>query len=315
MVAPGQRDGSQNFAEQSRWWRWGAAVATVLVGLAVFLVNADLLQTCGQEVVGEGAVARVVEVCKAPGVTDFQIVALVLLVGLLVLPDFSEIGVGQLLTLKKKVADQEATLADQATKQHALSGQLADLRVSVADARAAAVSDSRANANVQVTFDGGRYNLDEVMQGVTAKLSSLEDRIAGAPATRPAAARTPRILWVDDKPGNNVVEAEAMRTRGYRIRLARSTAEGLQIYDEEGPFDAVITDLGRTEDGRYVRDAGIELIQALRPKAPRTPLFLYSRVAQRSPQDPRIAEVTALPGVQVTVSPLSDVAKALREAE
>ena len=54
------------------------------------------------------------------------------------------------------------------------------------------------------------------------------------------------MLWVDDRPENNVYERQAFEEQGLHFRLALSTEEALQILKQE-KFAAIISDMGRKE--------------------------------------------------------------------
>lgn len=86
-----------------------------------------------------------------------------------------------------------------------------------------------------------------------------------------------RVLWVDDHPHNNAYEIAALTRRGVSVELARSTAEALGAAEGAAPpFDAIITDMGRREDGEQRSDAGMELIDELRRRGVATPVFVYA---------------------------------------
>lgn len=68
-----------------------------------------------------------------------------------------------------------------------------------------------------------------------------------------------RILWVDDRPNNNIYERQAMESMGLKFKLAESTAEALQILTSQR-FAAVISDMGRREGPRE----GYKLLEAFR---------------------------------------------------
>jgi hypothetical protein len=52
----------------------------------------------------------------------------------------------------------------------------------------------------------------------------------------------------------------------------------LRAFDTRGPFDLVITDMGRSEDGEYRRDAGLRLIQEVRARGIDTPIIVFASV-------------------------------------
>jgi CheY-like chemotaxis protein len=80
-----------------------------------------------------------------------------------------------------------------------------------------------------------------------------------------------QILWVDDSPQNNVHERKAFEALGLRFTLVRSTDEALAILSRR-KFAAIISDMSRTEGPRE----GYVLLDRLREKGDRTPLFFYT---------------------------------------
>lgn len=97
------------------------------------------------------------------------------------------------------------------------------------------------------------------------------------------------ILWVDDRPQNNVYEREAMEIMGLQFTLAVSTEEALAILSRRR-FAAIISDMGRKEGPRE----GYRLLEAVRAKDKSTPFFIYAAGAN-APQHRR---ETALRGAQ-----------------
>jgi CheY-like chemotaxis protein len=104
---------------------------------------------------------------------------------------------------------------------------------------------------------------------VAVKNQEPEKASLGAPRT---------ILWVDDKPDNNIYERRAMEAYNIRVELARSTGEALAKL-RNARFDAIISDMGRPQDPR----AGYTLLQAVRDSGDATPYFIFS--AQQRPDE------------------------------
>jgi CheY-like chemotaxis protein len=90
-------------------------------------------------------------------------------------------------------------------------------------------------------------------------------------------AENSTILWVDDRPNNNVHERAAMEALGVRFDLALSTNEALEKLKRRS-YDAIISDMGRPPDPR----AGYTLLDKLRESGDRTPFIIYagSRAAE-----------------------------------
>jgi CheY-like chemotaxis protein len=80
-----------------------------------------------------------------------------------------------------------------------------------------------------------------------------------------------QILWVDDRPDNNVPERRAMAAYNIEFELALSTAEALSKLQQAG-FDAIISNMGRPPDPQ----AGYTLLDALRKSGDLTPFFIYA---------------------------------------
>jgi CheY-like chemotaxis protein len=104
-----------------------------------------------------------------------------------------------------------------------------------------------------------------------------------------------RILWVDDKPENNIYERQAFEALGTVFTLAVSTRDALKILGLNR-FAAIISDMGREEGAQE----GYVLLDAIRSQGDRTPFFIYAssnlpeheieavrRGAQGSTNDPR----------------------------
>lgn len=91
-----------------------------------------------------------------------------------------------------------------------------------------------------------------------------------------------RILWADDKPDGNLAERRSLTALNVQIDLARSTAEAVAAI-ENAQYALVISDMGRTEDGHYVADAGLNLIAAIRGAEHPPPVLIYS--GPRSPEE------------------------------
>lgn len=122
----------------------------------------------------------------------------------------------------------------------------------------------------------------------------LSAGVAGNPKREELSPRA--ILWVDDNPDNNVWERRALESYGVRFVLARDTAEAEQMVSEEGPFAAIISDLGRVDD----RQAGFTLLKRIRQTEIDTPYFIYTT----SDLATMLRPVTRLRGAQgITADP------------
>lgn len=80
-----------------------------------------------------------------------------------------------------------------------------------------------------------------------------------------------RILWVDDRPENNVHERQAFEAQGLHFKLALSTDEALEILERE-KFVVIISDMGRKEGPQE----GYVLLDKLRELNNKTPFVIYA---------------------------------------
>lgn len=85
------------------------------------------------------------------------------------------------------------------------------------------------------------------------------------------------ILWVDDRPENNVYERNTLEQYGLTFTLALSTEQALH-YMELNKFALIISDLGRKE-GKY---EGFVLLDAIRKIDKETPFIIYT--ASKKPE-------------------------------
>lgn len=79
------------------------------------------------------------------------------------------------------------------------------------------------------------------------------------------------VLWVDDRPDNNIHERRAFEAMGLSFTLAESTSEALEELNKRR-FAAIISDMGRREGPRE----GYVLLDEIRKTDDETPLFFYA---------------------------------------
>jgi CheY-like chemotaxis protein len=102
------------------------------------------------------------------------------------------------------------------------------------------------------------------------------------------------VLWVDDRPDNNLHERRALEALGIRFVLSTSTEDALtQIRRQR--FDLIISDMGRPPDQR----AGYTLLDKLRGEGDTTPFVIYA--GSRAPE--HLAEARRRGAVGCTNSP------------
>lgn len=80
-----------------------------------------------------------------------------------------------------------------------------------------------------------------------------------------------RVLWVDDRPENNVYERQAFEAQGVELTLALSTKEALEFL-KYNKFAAIISDMGRNEGP----SEGYVLLEKLRSSGDSTPFVIYA---------------------------------------
>ncbi len=95
-------------------------------------------------------------------------------------------------------------------------------------------------------------------------------------------AQQKRLLWVDDRPFNNVYERQALEALGFRIATSTSTDDALQKMEGQR-YDLIISDMGRPPDDR----AGYTLLSAVREFDRRIPFLIYA--GSRKPEHQREA--------------------------
>ena len=106
----------------------------------------------------------------------------------------------------------------------------------------------------------GESQLDEIVDLVsqTRKATSLE-------------RWKNRVLWVDDRPENNLYEQHALEAQGLKFERALSTNEALEILGRK-KFAAIISDMGRKEGPKE----GYVLLDKLREARNNTPFIIYA---------------------------------------
>jgi len=84
-----------------------------------------------------------------------------------------------------------------------------------------------------------------------------------------------KILWVDDRPNNNIYERQAFESMGLTFTLALSTQEAL-VELTKHRFAAIISDMGRKEGPKEGPKEGYILLEKVRKKDQQTPFFIYA---------------------------------------
>jgi CheY-like chemotaxis protein len=79
------------------------------------------------------------------------------------------------------------------------------------------------------------------------------------------------VLWVDDRPGNNVNERRALEAMGLHFTLVLSTQAAVEKLGQS-IFAAIISDMERREGARE----GYVLLDEIRSRGIQTPFFIYA---------------------------------------
>jgi CheY-like chemotaxis protein len=103
-----------------------------------------------------------------------------------------------------------------------------------------------------------------------AQLREIVNVVSNAPRHKPDKWRN-RVLWVDDRPENNVFERQAFEAQGIEFSLALSTDEALEQI-KTNKFAVIISDMGRKEGPQE----GYVLLDKLRAMGDRTPFVIYA---------------------------------------
>ncbi|MBL0886135.1 response regulator [Myceligenerans indicum] len=104
------------------------------------------------------------------------------------------------------------------------------------------------------------------------------DRVP-VPGHEPAERQASReVLWVDDHPENNAIMLDGLQRDGVVVTLARSTREAMERL-RYGRFGAIVSDMGRTEDGTENPTAGLTLLRKVRELDPAIPFVVYTSPA------------------------------------
>lgn len=104
---------------------------------------------------------------------------------------------------------------------------------------------------------------------------SLEVRAPEAATEEPEPASAHAVLWVDDHPENNALLIEQLQRNAVRTDLAKSTSEALAFLNQRR-YGAVLSDMGRTEKGVEVPDAGLRLLRTIRASGQNIPILFYT---------------------------------------
>ena len=172
-----------------------------------------------------------------------------------------------------------------------IPGVVADLRRAMRT-RAFTVKIGGVELSVEEAAEQLRRQVTDLQTHMAIQLAERGDRVDAAPPGRPgspgagaeadaAAAPAadqgrPTVLWVDDNPEANTLELAKLRDDGVEVLLARSTAEAMDVLSLRRGVGAIVTDMGRTEDGEFRSHAGLALLRQLHEAEQSQPVLVYT---------------------------------------
>jgi CheY-like chemotaxis protein len=201
-----------------------------------------------------------------------------------------------------------------------IPGVVADLRKAIRT-RAFTVKVGGVELSIEDATEQLRRQVTDLQTHLAAQLAQRGDpgppAAPGGPPGAPAGAEAgpvadqgrATVLWVDDNPDANALELAKLRDDGIEVLLARSTAEAMDVLSLRRGVRAIVTDMGRAEDGEFRSHAGLALLRQLREAEQDQPVLVYTsaRRVELDRQDAVDAGATA-----VTASP-TELFAALRQ--
>jgi CheY-like chemotaxis protein len=194
-----------------------------------------------------------------------------------------------------------------------IPGVVADLRKAMRT-RAFTVRIGGVELSIEDAAEQLRRQVTDLQTQLAAQLAQRGDAGPGPPAAPGAPPDAPdgagagpaadqgraTILWVDDDPDGNALELAKLRDDGLEVLLARSTAEAMDVLSLRRGVRAIVTDMGRAEDGEFRSHAGLALLRQLHEAEQDQPVLVYTsaRRVELDRQDALDAGATA-----VTASP------------
>lgn len=139
-------------------------------------------------------------------------------------------------------------------------------------------------AGAKVSVQRASEELRQLISDLQDRVNELEEAQSGSSIEAPeipaiSGSPSPRdvVLWVDDRLEANVYERARLREAGRRIVQAESTRSALQRIRSDGPFDVIVSDMSRVEEGgRLNLHAGLDLLREIRDAGDETPVVFYS---------------------------------------
>ncbi|PZD74744.1 Sensor histidine kinase RcsC [Acaryochloris thomasi RCC1774] len=167
------------------------------------------------------------------------------------------------------------------------------------------LSMKEVNQQQQNFIDDLQKQLNELRKtvdglGINPEIEAIEPKVISLESVETAGlAQSNAILWVDDNPKNNSYFIELLQSRGYRVDLALSTSDGLAKLSKNN-YRLILSDMGRTESGQYIENAGVNLLEEVRQKNITNPYLFYCSTQKAKKYKKRVNE---LGGDAITSSP------------
>lgn len=127
------------------------------------------------------------------------------------------------------------------------------------------IKGSKYLASKTAEFEGREIQANEVTE-VANQLANAKSLFDAQPESS-----NNTILWVDDRPDNNIYERDALSIIGFKFELALSTNEALKLLSKN-KYLAIISDMGRVEGPRE----GYVLLKEVRKMNKTIPYFIYA---------------------------------------
>jgi CheY-like chemotaxis protein len=168
-----------------------------------------------------------------------------------------------------------------------IPGVVADLRRAMRT-RAFTVKIGGVELSVEEATEQLRRQITDLQTHLAAQLAERGEPDRAGPPAAPGAGPAeveaparpdqgpPTILWVDDDPDANTMELAKLRDDGVEVLLARSTAEAMDVLSLRRGVRAIVTDLGRAEDGEFRSHAGLALLRQLHEAEQNQPVLVYT---------------------------------------
>lgn len=135
--------------------------------------------------------------------------------------------------------------------------------------------------SLEISVSDATRAIGKDVADIQERLSSIEARIGDASdVKRPEVPREQeeqkkRLLWVDDFPSNNAFIVEHLREKGIDVEISLSTEDALKRLEHRS-YPAIVTDLGRIENGVDNPFAGLDLIERIRGKGSKVPILVFA---------------------------------------